>query len=107
MEAAVDLVNAVGGGADALIRRATFRHAPGMARGGRGGYNKGMKPKTSKPIEIAEPNSGQTRPPQAALNEGVAESFAEVEPEGFEDHPRSSIYAALSDPDVDDSEGGE
>ena len=60
-----------------------------------------MKPKKTKSY------GGKTRPPEAPLNEGVAESFREVEPSGFADHPRSSIDAALIDPDVDDSKGGE
>ena len=37
----------------------------------------------------------------------VSEAFREVEPPGFADHPGSSMEAALVDPDVDDSEGGE
>jgi hypothetical protein len=79
-----------------------------MARRRGAGYNESMIPKSPKPLEAAAaPHAGQIRPPEAALNEGVAESFREVEPPGFADHPRSSIYAALADPDVDDSEGGE
>lgn len=74
-------------------------------------YNEGlleafMKPKRPKPAVLPKPHDGATRPPDAPLNEGVAESFQEVEPAGFTDHPRSSIDAALVDPDVDDSEGG-
>jgi len=50
---------------------------------------------------------GETRSMDAPLDEGAAESFREVEPAGFKDHPRSSIEAAVSDPDVEDSNGGE
>jgi hypothetical protein len=50
---------------------------------------------------------GRTRPPDAPLDEGAAEAFRAVEPAGFQDHPRSSIEAAVVDPDVDDTEGGE
>ena len=50
---------------------------------------------------------GHTRPPDVPLNAGVAESFREVQPAGFSDHPRSSIEAAIVDPDIDDSKGGE
>ena len=50
---------------------------------------------------------GETRPANAPLDEGAAESFRAVQPEGFKDHPRSSIDAAVSDPDMDDTEGGE
>ena len=60
-------------------------------------------------ISAAAPTfvDGKTRPPNAALNEGAAESYREVQPEGFKDHPRSSLEAAVVDPDVDDSIGGE
>jgi len=68
-----------------------------------------MKSKTPKRTEIKKPRflDGKTRPPDAPLPEGAAESFREVEPEGFKDHPRSSIEAAVVDPDVDDTKGGE
>jgi hypothetical protein len=66
-----------------------------------------MKPKTPKPAVLDQPHDGTTRSPETPLNEGVAESFHEVEPLGFSDHPRSSLEAAMVDPDVDDSEGGE
>ena len=59
------------------------------------------------PVKPTEPHDGETRPADAPLDEGSAESFREVEPAGFKDHPRSSIEAAVADPDVDDSEGGE
>jgi hypothetical protein len=68
-----------------------------------------MKPKIlqTKADETASPGGGKTRPPEAPLEEEAADSFREVEPEGFGDDPRSSIEAAVVDPDVDDSEGGE
>jgi hypothetical protein len=68
-----------------------------------------MKSKISKRTGAAKPKpvDGQTRSPDKPLDEGAAESFEEVEPKGFGDHPRSSIEAAVVDPDVDDSEGGE
>jgi hypothetical protein len=71
-----------------------------------------MKPKIFKPTKKTTkaktpPHDGKTRAPEAALDEGSAEAFRAVEPEGFKDHARSSIEAAVVDPDVDDSEGGE
>ena len=66
-----------------------------------------MKPKRPAPDAFSSPHAGTTRSPESPLNEGVAESFREVEPPDFGDHPRSSLEAALVDPDVDDSEGGE
>ncbi len=61
-------------------------------------------PKTAK---APKPHDGTTRPADAPLDEGAAESFRAVEPEGFQDHPRASIEDAIADPDVDDSKGGE
>ena len=66
-----------------------------------------MKPHKQKPHSFANPHAGKTRPPEAPLNEGVADAFRKVEPLGFQDHPESSQDAAVADPDVDDSEGGE
>lgn len=68
-----------------------------------------MKPKMPKPSAVPSTKSvdGKTRPPEAPLDEGSAESFREVQPAGFKDHPRSSIEAAVVDPDADDTEGGE
>ena len=57
-------------------------------------------PKTSK-VE------GETRGPDAPLDEGSADAFRAVQPAGFKDHPASSLEAAVVDPDVQDSEGGE
>jgi len=68
-----------------------------------------MKSKIPKQAVVKTPKipDGKTRPPDAPLNEGAAESYREVQPEGFKDHPRSSIEAAVTDPDVDDTEGAE
>lgn len=66
-----------------------------------------MEPKSPKPAVLTTPHDGTTRPPEAPLNEGVAESFREVEPAGYQDDPASAVEAAVTDPDVDDSEGGE
>jgi hypothetical protein len=51
--------------------------------------------------------AARTRPPEAPLDENVARSYLEVQPPGFGENPRSSIEAAVVDPDVDDTEGGE
>jgi hypothetical protein len=66
-----------------------------------------MKPRRSTAADFAPPNPATIRAPEVPLNEGVAEAFREVEPPGFRDHPESSQEAAMVDPDVDDSEGGE
>ncbi len=68
-----------------------------------------MKSRILKRINPKKPklSDGNTRGPDAPLNEGAAESFQEVEPTGFKDHPRSSIEAAVVDPDVEDTKGGE
>ncbi len=68
-----------------------------------------MKSKIPKQADPKAPKAleGKTRAPDVPLDEGAAESYNEVQPEGFKDHPRSSIEAAVVDPDVQDSEGGE
>lgn len=68
-----------------------------------------MKPMRRKTLDIADrkPEGGATRPPDAPLDMGAAESFAAVEPPAFRDHSRWSIQAAVSDPDVEDTIGGE
>lgn len=63
-------------------------------------------PKPAK-VKAPKPHDGTTRPAGAPLDEGAAEAFRAVEPEGFQDHPRASIDDAIADPDVDDSKGGE
>jgi hypothetical protein len=68
-----------------------------------------MKPKTPRRKILKTPlfRDGRTRSPDSPLDEGAAESFRAVEPALFRDHPRSSLEAAVVDPDVADSEGGE
>ena len=68
-----------------------------------------MKPKIPKQPTLKAPvfSDGKTRTPDSRLEAGTAKAFEAVEPEGFKDHVRSSIEAAVVDPDVDDSEGGE
>ena len=68
-----------------------------------------MKSKDPKRADVKAPKplDGKTRPPDAPLDQGAAESYREVQPAGFKDHPRSSIDAAVADPDVEDTEGGE
>ena len=61
-------------------------------------------PKTAK---VDAPKVNETRGPDAPLDEGSAEAFRTVQPAGFKDHPDSSLAAAVVDPDVQDSEGGE
>ena len=65
-----------------------------------------MKPKTKWDNSKALVD-GKTRPPETPLAEGAAESFRAVQPAGFKDHVDSSVEAAIVDPDVQDSEGGE
>lgn len=62
-----------------------------------------------KPARMGPPPAagGRTRSPGELPPEGAERSFQDVEPEGFRDHPRSSVFAAEADPDVDDAIGGE
>lgn len=68
-----------------------------------------MKPLRRKTLDIADrkPEGGATRPPDAPLDMGAAESFDAVEPPAFRGDARWSIKAAVSDPDVEDTIGGE
>jgi hypothetical protein len=71
-----------------------------------------MKPKKSKPPTGAtareeRTQDGRTRPAGAPLDKDAAESYNEVQPERFKGDARSSIEAAVADPDVDDTIGGE
>ena len=67
-----------------------------------------MKPKVRKSKTAPEPDPGSDeRRASSARLEDASAAFRDVEPPGFGDHPHSALEAALSDPDVDDSEGGE
>jgi hypothetical protein len=57
--------------------------------------------------KIPKLKDGKTRPPSEPLDEVVAEAYRQVQPPGFKDHPRSSIEAAVVDPDMQDTEGAE
>lgn len=62
-----------------------------------------------KTLDIADqkPEGGATRPANAPLDMGAAESFEAVEPPAFRSDARWSIQAAISDPDIEDTIGGE
>lgn len=66
-----------------------------------------MKPKAPQDEPEQETEGGKTRPPEAPLDQAVAEAYRQVQPPGFRDHPSSSIEAAVVDSDVDDTIGGE
>ena len=66
-----------------------------------------MKFKKPKPKTVAAPRDGHTRPPEEKLDKDASDSFNEVQPARFRGNPRSSIEAAVVDPDVEDSIGGE
>jgi len=60
-----------------------------------------------KGVGVVKPHDGMTRPAGAPLDDGSAESFRAVQPAGFKDHAGSAIDAAIADPDMDDTKGGE
>jgi hypothetical protein len=67
-----------------------------------------MKPKIRK--HRAAKASHHHRPakaPKAPVDSVVTQAFRDVEPPGFQDNPYSSVDAAIADPDVEDTEGGE
>lgn len=74
-----------------------------------GSYTITMKPNIRKTLDIADqkPEGGETRSADAPLDAGAEQSYEEVEPAPFKDDPRWSIEAAVSDPDVEDTIGGE
>ncbi|UPT75562.1 MAG: hypothetical protein M0D55_07785 [Elusimicrobiota bacterium] len=65
-----------------------------------------IRPKI-KDIDDRKPEGGRTRPTDEPLDEGAGKSFRDTQPEGFKDNARHSIDAAATDPDVDDTKGGE
>lgn len=73
------------------------------------GYTEGMndRPKKIKDIDDRGPEGGKTRPATESLDEVAAQAFRDAEPEGFKDNARHSIDAGETDPDVDDTKGGE
>jgi hypothetical protein len=64
-----------------------------------------VKPRRKSPDEA--PHDGTTRPSEAPLDPGAAESYDDVQPGRFKGDSHSSVDAAVADPDVDDSIGGE
>ncbi|MFI5361032.1 MAG: hypothetical protein ACHQ49_03595 [Elusimicrobiota bacterium] len=68
-----------------------------------------MKPKIhrSKHAKARGARRTRTHPLETPFDKALSNAFREVEPPGFRDHPRSSLEAAMVDPDVEDSEGGE
>jgi hypothetical protein len=67
-----------------------------------------MKLKKAKPKHQDEaPRDGKTRGPEAELDKEASDSFNEVQPARFRGNARSSIEAAVVDPDVEDTIGGE
>lgn len=68
-----------------------------------------MKPINRKTLDMSDqkPAGGDTRPPDAPLDADAAESYDAVEPALYGGNARWSLQAAVSDPDVEDSIGGE
>lgn len=69
--------------------------------------HRAAKPRPASESPLSRPHRGRTRPPGVPVGDEVVESFREVEPPGFRDHPASAVDAAAADPDVEDTEGGE
>ena len=65
------------------------------------------KPRKTKDIADQEPHGGETRPAEAPLDKDLTDTFNDVQPEAFRGHSRQSIEAGVSDPDADDTIGGE
>jgi hypothetical protein len=68
------------------------------------------KPRKTKDIADQAPQGGRTRGPEAALEKEEKEGYEDSEPSeavANKDDARWSIDAAVSDPDVEDTKGGE
>ncbi len=61
----------------------------------------------TKKIEDGVSSGGPTRPASAPLDAAVAAAYNAVQPDRFKGDPRTSIDQAVSDPDVEDTKGGE
>lgn len=88
-----------------------------MPKAGVRGYPFPMKSKSKKKGRpatphlkdgsVAPPPGGHTRPPTAPLERELEESYEQVQPPGFGGYARSSIDAAVTDADVEDTIGAE
>jgi hypothetical protein len=65
------------------------------------------KARRTKRIADRKPKGGPTRPASAPLDEVVAAAYNAVQPERFKGSPRTAIDQAVSDPDVEDTKGGQ
>lgn len=65
------------------------------------------KPRKTEDIKDQKPVGGETRPPSEPLEDTEKEGFEESQPQGFKDEAEHSIDSAISDPDVEDTKGGE
>jgi len=67
------------------------------------------KPKPRKTEDIGDQKSvgGETRPQSEPLEDTEKEGFKDAQLPGFKDHGEHSIDSAVSDPDVEDTIGGE
>lgn len=66
-----------------------------------------MYPLPRKTTDIAELQPGHAHFPGAPLEDELAESFNAVQPDGFQGDADSSVMAAETDPDADDTIGAE
>lgn len=66
-----------------------------------------MYPLPRKTSDVADLKPWPSRLPGAPLEKELADAFDAVQPEGFQGDPGSSIRAGETDPDVEDTIGGE
>lgn len=66
-----------------------------------------MYPLPRKTTDIADLQPWPSHPPGAPLEKELVDSFNAVQPEGFQGNVGSSLRAAETDPDVDDTIGAE
>ena len=67
-----------------------------------------INPRKTKNIADQPPHDGETRPQNAPLEKEEKEGYEDSEPAPHKkDDARWSIDAAVSDPDIEDTKGGE
>lgn len=105
--------------ADRIIRGAENNHdervtlritkidAPSTARGPRRDYTVGMYPLPRKTLDIADLKPGETHRAGLPFDKELTDAFNAVQPERFRGDADSSVESGVTDPDVEDSIGGE
>lgn len=69
--------------------------------------NPDEKPRKTKDIDDRAPHGGKTRRAEEPIDAAVAKAYNDVQPNKFKGDPHTAVDQSVSDPDVEDTEGGE